>query len=141
MGKLIKHQWARLITLTAGAYLTWAAFWGFFFPKAFFDMFTPIFNVLVAPVPIIQLINLLSGIAVLSLEWPLPFLKGTALQRAFAVRFAVYPIIAVGALLQYQCTNASFYLLIATVVYFQAWGEGELIGTTGKAPNSGRSKV
>lgn len=67
--------------------------------------------------PIIQLINLLSGIAVLLLEWPLPFLKDTALQRAFAVRFAVYPIIATVALLQYQCTNASFYLLIGTAYY------------------------
>jgi hypothetical protein len=43
MGKLIKHQWARLIALTAGAYLAWAAFWGFFYPKSFFDMFTPYF--------------------------------------------------------------------------------------------------
>lgn len=53
MGKLIKHQWARLIALTAGGCivphfgrlliedLAWAAFWGFFYPKAFLDMFTP----------------------------------------------------------------------------------------------------
>jgi hypothetical protein len=55
MGKLIKHQWARLIALTAGGCivprlerlliedLAWAALWGFFYPKAFLDMFTPYF--------------------------------------------------------------------------------------------------
>jgi hypothetical protein len=48
------------------------------------------------------------------MEWPLPFIKDTAVQRAFALRFALYPILAVVALLQYQCTNASFYLLIGT---------------------------
>jgi hypothetical protein len=112
MGKLIKHQWARLIVLTAGTYLIWAAFWGFFYPKSFFDMFTPIFNSLVAPIPILQILNLLSGISILLLEWPLPFIKGHTLQRAYSLRFAVYPIVAVLALIQYQCTNASFYLLI-----------------------------
>jgi hypothetical protein len=73
-----------------------------------------VFNSLVAPIPIIQILNLLSGLSILLLEWPLPLLDGTALQRAFAVRFAAYPIIAVLALIQYQCTNASFYLLIGT---------------------------
>jgi hypothetical protein len=73
-----------------------------------------IFNVLVAPVPVVQLLNLLAGIFILGLEWPLPFLKGTALQRAFAIRFALYPIVSVIALIQYQCTNAAFYLLIGT---------------------------
>lgn len=48
------------------------------------------------------------------LEWPLPWLKDTPLYRAFALRFAIYPIVALFALLQYQATNAAFYLLIAT---------------------------
>jgi len=138
MGKLIKHQWARLIVLTAGTYLVWAAFWGFLYPKSFFDMFTPIFNGLVAPVPVIQLINLLAGIFILVLEWPLPFLQGLAFQRAFSVRFALYPIIAAVALIQYQCTNASFYLLIGTAVYFQAWAEKEIIGGTGQKRSPSR---
>src|SRR5437762_3813756 len=80
-----------------------------------------VFNVLVAPVPIIQLLNLLSGLAILSLEWPLSYLKDTPLHRGFAVRFAVYPIIAAIALLQYQCTNASFYLLIGTAYCLSAF--------------------
>jgi len=157
MGKLIKHQWARLIALTAGACtqpysclrdhinridLSWAAVWGFFFPKAFFDMFTPytslpkfpsscsrVFNVLVAPVPVVQLINLLAGFAVLCLEWPLPWLKETPVYRAFALRFAAYPIIALFALLQYQATNAAFYLLIATAYFLLSflamWANGK----------------
>ena len=111
------------------------------------------FNGLVAPVPIIQILNLLSGIAILLLEWPLPFIKGNTLQRAYPLRFAVYPIVAVLALIQYQCTNASFYLLIGTAygylarvtlmsrVYFQAWAEGELIGETGKSSGTGVMRV
>lgn len=94
---------------------------------------------LVAPIPVVQVLNLLGGIFILLLEWPLPFLKGTALQRAFAIRFSLYPIVAAIALIQYQATNASFYLLIGTAyatwkrgvngrVYFQAWSERELIG-------------
>jgi len=68
----------------------------------------------VAPIPIVQIINLLSGLFVLLLEWPLPMLNDSMVQRAFSIRFALYPIIAIIALIQYQCTNASFYLLIAT---------------------------
>jgi len=105
---------------------------GLLLSQSFFDMFTPIFNVLVAPVPVVQIINLLAGIFILALEWPLVLLKDTGLQRAFAVRFALYPIFAVVALIQYQCTNASFYLLIGTAVYFQAWSERELIGGAGQ---------
>jgi len=141
MGKLIKHQWARLIVLTAGAYLTWAAFWGFFYPKAFLDMFTPIFNGLVAPVPFIQIINLIGGLFLLAFEWPLPFIKGKAFHRAFALRFALYPILAVAAFIQYQCTDPAFYLLIGTAVYVQAWAEKETIGVTGAPQRQNRSKV
>jgi len=134
MGKLIKHQWARLIVLTAGAYLSWAAIWGFLYPKAFLDMFTPIFNGLVAPIPVIQIINLFDGLFILALEWPLPFIKDKAFQRAFGLRFALYPIMAVAAFLQYQCTDPAFYLLIGTAVYTQAWAEREIIGITGAPP-------
>ena len=99
-----------------------------------------------------QILNLVSGISILLLEWPLPFLKGHALQRAYSLRFAVYPIVAVLALIQYQCTDASFYLLIGTAydtsadetksrVYFQAWAEGELIGVTGKPTERGGTRV
>lgn len=73
-----------------------------------------VFNGLVAPLPVIQIINLLDGIVILALEWPLPFIKDKALHRAFALRFALYPIMAVAALIQYQCTDPAFYLLIGT---------------------------
>jgi len=54
------------------------------------------------------------------------------MHRAYALRFALYPIISALAFVQYQCTDPSFYLLIGTAVYIQAWGEGEVIGVTGK---------
>lgn len=73
-----------------------------------------IFNGLVAPVPVIQVINLLDGLFILALEWPLPLIKDKPFQRSFGLRFALYPIMAVAALLQYQCTDPGFYLLIGT---------------------------
>lgn len=53
------------------------------------------------------------------------------------------------ALIQYQCTNAAFYLLIGTAyayclsmadgsVYFQAWAEKEIIGGTGQKRSPSR---
>jgi hypothetical protein len=108
-----------------------------------------IFNGLVAPIPVIQLVNLFDGLATLALEWPLPFLPSMAIQRAFGLRFALYPIMAVAAFIQYQCTDPAFYLLIGTAyvpslsrlmgrVYVQASMESEIIGVTGAPQKGGR---
>jgi hypothetical protein len=164
MGKLIKHQWARLIVLTAGActvlFISHSDSKTYHGPhsgdSSILKLFstclhrtTPsivllsnpcsIFNPLVAPIPIIQIINLITGLFLLAYEWPLPFFSGTAFHRAFALRFALYPIISAMAFLQYQCTDPSFYLLIGTAVYIQAWSEGEVIGVTGAV--SGLTRV
>ena len=78
MGKLIKNHWARLIILVASAYQVAAAIEGFFWPKIFWDQMTTNLNGIVAPVPILQIINLLFGIFGLCLEWPLPIFTAAA---------------------------------------------------------------
>jgi hypothetical protein len=95
-----------------------------------------VFNGLVAPVPVIQLINLLDGMVILALEWPLPFIKDKAFHRAFALRFALYPIMAVAALIQYQCTDPAFYLLIGTA--YLPYLSGSCIGSMFKLGQRGR---
>ncbi|UKZ77859.1 hypothetical protein TrVFT333_005585 [Trichoderma virens FT-333] len=72
MGKLIKNHWARLIMLTAATYQIGAAVEGYFWPKIFWDFLTHSLDAAVKPAPILQTINLVFGIAMLALEWPLP---------------------------------------------------------------------
>jgi len=135
MGKLIKHQWARLIVLTAGTCISlrfrvnsrsiMGCALGILLPKKllrhvytvypiFHLAHDRIFNGFVTPIPFVQLFNLLAGLFILAIEWPLPFLKETPLHRAFVHRLVVYPLVSLVAIVQYQATNAAFYLLIGT---------------------------
>jgi hypothetical protein len=144
MGKLIKNHWARLIILSAAACkLTWdldrpflylhyltdqivAAIECFFWPKIFWDFLTRTLDGAVRPVPALQIINLLLGLAMLALEWPLNFVAGSALHRSLEFRLAILPLTALSAALIYQGTNAAIYYLIGMVVYFWGYSEGEV---------------
>lgn len=126
MGKLIKSHWARLIALTAGVYQIAAAIQGFFWPKVFWDFLTKNLDGAVKPAPILQIFNLLFGIVILNLEWPNKFLAGTAFHRNIEARLALFPLAALFAILLYQATNAGIYYLIATVIYFVAYSQGEV---------------
>ncbi|KAI1043668.1 hypothetical protein LB505_003690 [Fusarium chuoi] len=128
MGKLIKNHWARLIILSAAAYQIVAAIECFFWPKIFWDFLTRTLDGAVRPVPALQIINLLLGIAMLALEWPLNFVAGSALHRSLEFRLAILPLTALSAALIYQGTNAAIYYLIGMVVYFWGYSEGEVSG-------------
>ncbi|KAF2201632.1 hypothetical protein GQ43DRAFT_440427 [Delitschia confertaspora ATCC 74209] len=127
MGKLIKNHWARLIILTASIYQIAAAFHGFFWPKIFWDFLTKNLNGAVAPIPALQIINLLLGIIGLAYEWPLSFIAGTAVHRSIEARLIVYPLSALAAVLLYQGTNAAVYYLVGMAVYFWGFSEGEVV--------------
>ncbi|EKG18226.1 hypothetical protein MPH_04529 [Macrophomina phaseolina MS6] len=127
MGKLIKNHWARLIVLTAALYQVAAAIEGFFWPKIFWDFLTKNLDGAVKPVPALQIINLLLGIFGLAYEWPLSFLAGSSFHRSIETRLIVYPLSALVALLLYQGTNAGLYYIIAIIVYFWAYSEGEIV--------------
>ncbi|POR33074.1 PRO41 protein [Tolypocladium paradoxum] len=127
MGKLIKNHWARLIVLTAAIYQVAAAVEGFFWPKVFWDFLTKNLDGAVKPVPILQTLNLVFGLGMLALEWPLAFVAGTAVHRSLEFRLAVLPLTALSSVLMYQATNPAIYYMIAMAVYFWAYGEGEMI--------------
>ncbi|KAL1880193.1 hypothetical protein VTK73DRAFT_6224 [Phialemonium thermophilum] len=127
MGRLIKNHWARLITLTAATYQVGAALEGFFWPKILWDFLTKTLDPAVKPIPILQIINLIMGLAFLALEWPLPFIAGSGIHRSIEARLAALPLVALAAALIYQGTNAALYYLVALVVYFWAYSEGEIV--------------
>ncbi|KAK1250577.1 hypothetical protein MKX08_010580 [Trichoderma sp. CBMAI-0020] len=127
MGKLIKNHWARLIMLTAAAYQIGAAIEGFIWPKIFWDFLTRSLDVMVKPFPVLQIINLIFGIAMIALEWPLPLLAGTSIHRSIEFRLAILPLSALACLLMYQSTNPGLYYLVGMGAYFWAFSEGEII--------------
>ncbi|ORY66428.1 uncharacterized protein BCR38DRAFT_456981 [Pseudomassariella vexata] len=127
MGRLIKNHWARLITLTAATYQIAAALEGFFWPKIFFDFLTKTLDPAVKPVPVLQIINLLMGLWMLAWEWPLGLIAGSSIHRSLEARLAVLPLTALAAVLIYQGTNSALYYVVAMVVYFWAYSEGEIV--------------
>lgn len=126
MGKLIKNHWARLIMLTAATYQIGAAIEGYFWPKIFWDFLTKSLDAAVKPAPILQTINLVFGLLMLALEWPLPLIAGTSIHRSIEFRLAMLPLTALACLLMYQSTNPGIYYLIGMGAYFWAYSEGEV---------------
>lgn len=82
------------------------------------------------PFPTLQIINLVMGIWVMAWEWPLSFIAGTAIHRSLEARLAFLPLAALAAVLTYQGTNAALYYLVAMVVEFWAFSEGEVCSDT-----------
>lgn len=103
-----------------------AAIEGFFWPKVFWDFLTKTLDPAVKPIPVLQIINLVMGIGMFALEWPLTFIAGTTFHRSLEARLALLPLTALAAVLLYQGTNPAIYYLTGSVVYFWAYSEGEV---------------
>ncbi len=103
-----------------------AATQGFFWPKIFWDFSTKALDPLVKPVPVLQAVNLLAGLAMLALELPLDLVKGSSIHRSIPFRLAVLPLMTLPGILLYQTTNAVLYYLIAEVIYFSAYKRREV---------------
>jgi hypothetical protein len=103
-----------------------AALEGFFWPKIFFDFLTKTLDPAVKPFPILQTINLVMGLWMIAWEYPITFIAGTGIHRSLEARLAALPLFALAAILTYQGTNAGLYYLIAMVIYFWAYSEGEV---------------
>ena len=99
-----------------------AALHGFIWPKVLWDFILPSVNVLVTPIPYLQMANLVGATLVFVLEWPCwPGLSPIGLPwRCLATVAAALP-----ALLLYQGTNAGLYLLISAVLYIRAHQQEE----------------
>ena len=105
---------------------TVAAIEAFFWPKIFWDFITLALDPAVKPLPILQIVNLIMGIFMFALEWPLPLLAGSGAHRSLEVRLVLLPLTALAAVLIYQGTNAALYYVIGMMVYFWAYSEGEV---------------
>ncbi|EED21104.1 conserved hypothetical protein [Talaromyces stipitatus ATCC 10500] len=127
MGRLIKNHWARLIILSAAFWQIGASIEGFFWPKIFWDFITHSLDGAVKPAPILQIINLIMGLAAFAWEWPLGLLAGTLPHRSIEVRLLVYPLSALTCALMYQSGDAAIYYLIGMGAYFWAYSEGEVV--------------
>ncbi|OQE79854.1 hypothetical protein PENNAL_c0049G07766 [Penicillium nalgiovense] len=125
MGRLIKNHWGRLIILTAAAYQVASAVEGFIWPKVFWDFISRNLDAAVAPVPVLQILNLIMGLVGIAWEWPLKPLAGSIPHRSIEIRLIIYPLSALLAALLYQGTDPAIYYLIGIGVYFWAYSEGE----------------
>ncbi|KAJ5169894.1 uncharacterized protein N7500_002677 [Penicillium coprophilum] len=127
MGRLIKNHWGRLIILTAAGYQVASAIEGFIWPKVFWDFISRNLDAAVAPVPVLQILNLIMGLVGLAWEWPLKPIAGSAPHRSIEIRLIIYSLSALLAALLYQGTDPALYYLIGIGVYFWAYSEGEVV--------------
>jgi len=142
MGNLIWHELSRYIALVASAYAIWASFWGFYFRKFFWDFIGGIlrnpgglqpspklsfFITIIVKVPVVQILTMILGFTMIALEYPLPRLRGTALQRSMPMKTVLLFFQAFLAVLFYQGTNAAIYSLVAVICYTRAQMLGEVM--------------
>ncbi|KAH8918999.1 glycoside hydrolase family 26 protein [Atractiella rhizophila] len=127
MGKLMYQDWGRLVALTSGTYVVWGAFWAFFYRKFFWDMIggvlgpvglippssSDIFVKLTVDFPLFQIFNLLNGLFTLALEYSVPFLENSALNRSHVFKSIFYFWCSFWAILVYQTVDASLFYLFA----------------------------
>lgn len=130
MGKLIKNHLARLLTLVAATYMFAASVHAFFWPKLFYDFATLNLNVLVKPVPYLQIVEVVLALLILAFEWPLSIItKWPAVQKVHAsieLRLTIYPGAALLIALLYQGSDPALYFLIASGLWFWAYIDGEV---------------
>jgi len=142
MGAFVWHDWARFVSITASLYTVWAGFWGLIYRKFFWDFVNgtlrnpgglqpansdKIFIDIIVMAPIIQILAMITGFIILTLELPLPQLKGLSIYRSWVVRIVLLALQAFFAILFYQGTNAALYSVIALFGYAQAQIRGELM--------------
>ncbi|WWC73806.1 uncharacterized protein I206_107778 [Kwoniella pini CBS 10737] len=137
MGKLIWHQWGRLLAITSGV----SSLWAFLYRKFFWDMIggtlgptglipgqntQPLVN-LVVNIPLFQSFTLVLGLFTLVLELPLPHIEGTAIHRSIILRVVLYFITGFIGIMVYQTVDCAIYYIITSGVYAVAMSKGELI--------------
>lgn len=140
MGKLVWHEYSRLLTLAASIYTIWAGIWGIMFRKFFWDfvggtMADPggiqpssnvaIFIDITVKAPVIQVSAIVMGILIVALDYPVPFLNSTIIHRCIPLRIPLLLIQAGLAALFYQGTNGAIWSLLAVLAYIRAVALGE----------------
>jgi len=152
MGKLVWHEYARFVSITASVYVVWAAFFGLFYRKFFWDFvggtvrdpggFQPspnaaVFITIIVKVPFIQILTIALGIFMIALEFPLPQLKSLAIHRSIVLRTVLLLFQTFITVLFYQGTNAAIWSFIAAMCYARA----QILGETMEEAKENRGKA
>ncbi|KAJ7072061.1 hypothetical protein C8F01DRAFT_1044428 [Mycena amicta] len=140
MGNLIWHEYARYVSITASAYAVWCSFFALFYRKFFWDFVagtlrdpgglqpapsSAIFITLIVKAPVIPIMAAIVALINLSIENPLPLLKGSSIQRSLVLRIVILVFQVLFTVLFYQGTNAALWSLIAIFCYVRALALGE----------------
>ncbi|KIJ49601.1 hypothetical protein M422DRAFT_74641 [Sphaerobolus stellatus SS14] len=124
MGILIWHDWAHFVAIAASVYTVWSSFFGLIYRKFFWDFVNgiirnpggvqpanqdKIFITLIVKAPIIQILAMVTGIFILSLELPNSPLKNTSLSRSFVPKIVLLAWQAFLTILYYQSGDLLFF--------------------------------
>ncbi|OCF62099.1 hypothetical protein L486_01765 [Kwoniella mangroviensis CBS 10435] len=146
MGKLIWHQWGRLLAITSAVYMVWASFWAYLYRKFFWDMIggtlgpaglipgkntKPLVN-LVVVIPLLQTFTLVLALLALALEMPLPLVLNTSIHRSIMLRIVLYFLAGFTGIMVYQTVDCAIYFIITSGVYAVALSKGEKITAIGE---------
>jgi hypothetical protein len=140
MGNLVWHEYSRFISITATVYAIWAAFFGLFHRKFFWDFVggtlrdpggiqpspnAALFIAVIVQVPVVQIATMLLGMTILAIELPVPVIKKYSFYRSLAIRIVLLLFQVFLTILFYQGTNAAIWSLIAAMCYGHAVMLGE----------------
>lgn len=106
-----------------------ASIMALFWPKVFFDFITKRIDILVSPVPILQLVNLFLSVVMMALEWPLQRIARSAIQQSLSSRLIILPFVSCISFLLYQASDVALYYLVGSAIYWSAYKDGEKIRT------------
>lgn len=82
-------------------------------------------DVLVHPIPILQICNVLFGMALLLWEWPVKAVMKCPSHSRTSVHITLILAASVPALLLFQATNAALYYFVAAVLYYCSYRRHE----------------
>jgi len=142
MGNLVWHEYSRLVSISASVYAVWAAFFGLFYRKFFWDFVggtlrdpggiqpspnAAVFIAVIVRVPLVPIFTMLLGVIILAIEFPLPVIKKFSFYRSLVVRIVLLVFQVFLTILFYQGTNAAIWSLIAAICYARAVMLGEVM--------------
>jgi len=142
MGNLIWHEYSRFVSITASVYAVWASFFGLIYRKFFWDFVggtlrdpggiqpapgAALFITLIVKAPVIPIISMVLGMAILAIELPAPMVKQLSIYRSLPLRVILLLFQVFFTILFYQGTNAAIWSLIAAGCYIRAISLGEVM--------------
>jgi hypothetical protein len=151
MGKLVWHEYARLVTITASCYTVWASMWAFVYRKFFWDFVNgtlrnpgglqpakqdAVFITLIVKAPVLPIFSMIIGLCIIAFEYPVPWVRGTSIHRSFVVRIVALIIQAFIAILWYQGTNGAIWSLAAAF----CWGRAIMLGEVMKESKDNKGR-